>query len=83
MSSCYAIAWLIHFKMSPNTAMHAQRLLSGSIFSPVQSSFEISLSEAKLRSAERRTHIAHPLFMKSRVLLSTAAQLSCLLCTIG
>ena len=26
MSFCYAIAWLFHFKMSPNTAMQAQRL---------------------------------------------------------
>ena len=23
MSFCYAIAWLFHFKMSPNTAMYA------------------------------------------------------------
>ena len=74
MSFCYAIAWLFHFKMSPNTATYALQLLSGSILSPIQSSFEISLSEAKLRSAERSTHIAQPLFMKSHVLLSTAAQ---------
>ena len=46
MSFCYAVAWLFHFKMSPNTAMYAQRLRKGSIFSPVQSSFEISLSKA-------------------------------------
>ena len=46
MSFCYALAWLFHFKMSPNTAMYAQRLRNGSIFSPVQSSFEISLGKA-------------------------------------
>ena len=55
-SFCYGLEWLFHFKMSPNTAMNAQRLRSGSIFSPVQSSLEISLSTAKLRSAERGTH---------------------------
>ena len=46
MSFCYAIVWLFHFKMSPNTAMKAKRLRNGSIFSPVQSSFEISLRKA-------------------------------------
>ena len=46
MSFCHAVAWLFHFKMSPNTAMYAQRLRNGSIFSPVQSSFEISLRKA-------------------------------------
>ena len=50
MSFCYAIAWLFHFKMSPNTAMLAQRLRNGSIFNPVQSSFEISLR--KVSSAD-------------------------------
>ena len=46
MSFSYAVAWLFHFKMSPNAAMYAQRLQNGSIFSPVQSSFEISLRKA-------------------------------------
>ena len=46
MSLCYAVAWLFHFKMSPNTAMKGQQLRNGYIFSPVQSSFEISLRKA-------------------------------------
>ena len=55
MSFCYAIAWLFLFKMSPNTAMYAQRLRNGSIFSPVQSSFEISRRKASSADSEGYT----------------------------
>ena len=58
MSFCYGIAWLFHFKMSLNTTMYDHRLRSGSNFSPVQSSFELSLGKASSDAAGRATYFA-------------------------
>ena len=50
ISFCYGLAWLFHFKMSPNRAMLAQCLRNGSTFSPVQSTFELpSVKRAQIR----------------------------------
>ena len=68
MSFCYAVAWLFHFKMSPNTAMYAQRLRNGSIFSPVQSSFEISLRKASSADCGG-LHRTQPTLVKAGVIL--------------
>ena len=56
--------------MSPNTAMKAQRLRRLSIFCPVQSSFEISLSKSSSGQAGG-VHFGQPLSVRSRMLLTS------------
>ena len=66
---CYGIAWLFHFKRSPNTAMYSQRLRRLSTFCPVQSTFELLLSKAS-RDAGGGVHILQPISVRSRLLLT-------------
>ena len=69
----YGLAWLFHFKMSPNTAMKAQRLRNGStFFSPVESSFELSVGKAISDAGCGATFLTTSLY-KSRVLLTSAS----------
>ena len=69
----YGLAWLFHFKMSPNTAMKAQRLRNGStFFSPVLSNFELSVGKAISDAGGGATFLTTSLY-KSRVLLTSAS----------
>ena len=67
ISLCYVLALLFNFKMSPNTAMYAQRLRNGSTFSPVQSSFELSFGKASSDAGGRATFLTTFLHKVSRV----------------
>ena len=60
MSFCYAVAWLFHFKMSPNTAMYAQRLRNGSIFSPYSRVLRYRCVKRAQLIAECYTERTHP-----------------------
>ena len=73
MFFCYGIAWLLHFKMSPNTTMKAQRLRSGSTVSPEKSSLKLSLGKASSDALRRATYFVTT-SIKSRALLRSAVQ---------
>ena len=67
MSSCYSIAWLFHFKMSPNTNMQAHWLRRLFTFSPVQLSFELSIIKASSDAGGRAIFFATSLHKVSSV----------------
>ena len=73
MSFCYGIAWLFHFKMSPNTTMQAHRLRSGFTFSSKRQVFGYHLvNQAQMQVG--RLHISQPPSIKSRALLRSVVQ---------
>ena len=55
-TQCYGNAWFFLFKMSHHTSLSVKYSGRSLNFPPAQSTFEISLSEVKLRSAERNTY---------------------------